>query len=204
MEEKKIYIEEWFPTQIMSTDADNLLPLGLKFFKVTDMSKYKTDMYKNGYSSYFGDKMMPDIPEVEEFKTALIQICTVFATHQGVDLENNELKVTDLWMNYMLRDCTHESHVHGRSHYSGTFYINNPDGVGKFRFLSPVRQYWQFCDPPRLKSADGNRESCAHMELTPSPGKLIMWNSWLRHEVLSHKSDEPRLSISFNIYAEPK
>jgi len=112
--------------------------------------------------------------------------------------------VTDIWMNYMLRDGAHESHVHGDSHYSGTLYINNPEGVGNVRFHNPVRQYWEFCDPPKLQSAYGNRESCGYVEFKPVPGRVIMWNSWLRHEIMPHHSDEPRLSISFNLYAERK
>ena len=203
MNERKLYIEEWFPTQISCTNADDLLPLAVKMFDVTDMSSYKTDKYDNGYTSYFSNNSMPDIPEVEEFKKELIDVCTLFAEHQGVDLENNHLKVDEIWMNYMKRNGTHVPHIHAESHYSGTFYINGPEGVGKIRFYSPIRQYWDFCNPPILKSAEGNRESCAYMEHVPAPGELVMWNSWLRHEVMSHQSDEPRLSISFNIYAYP-
>jgi uncharacterized protein (TIGR02466 family) len=203
MTDQKLYIEEWFPTQIMCTNAVNLLPLAQKMFAVTDMSSYKTDKYDNGYTSFFDSNRMPDIPEVEEFKKELILISAVLAGHQGVDLQNNTLKVSDIWMNCMERNGTHGAHVHGESHYSGTFYINAPEGVGKILFHSPIRQYWDFCDPPRLKSADGNRESCAYTQHVPAPGKLLLWNSWLRHEVTPHQSDEARLSISFNIYAHP-
>jgi uncharacterized protein (TIGR02466 family) len=188
----------------MHTDAVYLLPLVNKIFDASDMTQYKDERYKNGYTSYFGKDHMPDIPEVNQLKNELIAICTKLATVQGVDLENNQLTVTDIWLNCMLRGGAHEPHVHAESHYSGTVYINNPVGVGKIKFHSPVRQYWEFCDPPKLKSADGNRESCAFVEFNPVPGRVVIWNSWLKHQVMEHNSDEPRLSISFNIYAEPK
>ena len=34
--------------------------------------------------------------------------------------------------------------------------------------------------------------------LKPAPGTVLMWESWLRHEVPANRAAEQRISISFN------
>jgi uncharacterized protein (TIGR02466 family) len=34
--------------------------------------------------------------------------------------------------------------------------------------------------------------------LTPKPGAVLMWESWLRHEVPANAAKSERISISFN------
>jgi len=197
-------VEEWFPTQIMSGDASHLIPIADKLFEMTDLTKHENECYENGYTTYFSNVKYPDIGEVHKFQSDIIEYCTELAKIQGVDLETNKLEFGDMWLNSMGKDCAHESHVHGNSIYSGTFYVNNPEGSSKIRFHSPVRQYYDFCLPPILKSESGNRITCAFTEHQPFPGKLLLWNSWVRHEVMLNQSEKPRLSISFNIHVNKK
>lgn len=197
-------VQEWFPTQIMSGDASDLIPIAQKLFEMTDFTKHQNELYENGSTTYYSNIKYPDIPDIVNFKSNIIECCLELAKIQGVDLENNKLEFGDMWLNSMGKDCTHQSHVHGDSSYSGTFYVNNPEGASKIRFHSPVKEYYDFCPLPILKSESGNRVTCAYCEHEPSPGKLVLWNSWLRHEVLINKSETPRLSISFNIHVIKK
>ena len=32
----------------------------------------------------------------------------------------------------------------------------------------------------------------------PQAGDIVMWESWLRHEVMASASEEARISVSFN------
>jgi uncharacterized protein (TIGR02466 family) len=50
--------------------------------------------------------------------------------------------------------------------------------------------------PPRLPKAD--EASRAFVYLTPEPGAVLMWESWLRHEVPASRARSERISISFN------
>ena len=50
--------------------------------------------------------------------------------------------------------------------------------------------------PTRLK--DAPRELQPFVYVTPEAGEVLMWESWLRHEVPMNMSEEERISVSFN------
>ena len=50
---------------------------------------------------------------------------------------------------------------------------------------------------PRRK-ADAPDNVRSFVTLSPSPGTVFLWESWLRHEVLAGAAKGPRISISFN------
>ena len=63
-----------------------------------------------------------------------------------------------------------------------------PSGSGDIRFEDP-RLPLMMAAPPR---------EAAFVTLEPRAGLLLLWESWLRHEVLAGKAKRERLSISFN------
>jgi uncharacterized protein (TIGR02466 family) len=89
----------------------------------------------------------------------------------------------------------HSGHVHPNSIISGTFYVEVPNGSGAIRFEDP-RLPLMMSAPPRQKDAPEELQSFVSVE--PRPGLLLMWESWLRHEVLAGSGRGERLSISFN------
>ena len=50
--------------------------------------------------------------------------------------------------------------------------------------------------PPRR--LDAPEDARAFVYLTPEPGTVFMWESWLRHEVPANQAKSDRISISFN------
>jgi uncharacterized protein (TIGR02466 family) len=49
--------------------------------------------------------------------------------------------------------------------------------------------------PPRTGADEGNR---AWVTLPARPGQLVLFESWLRHEVPANRISAARVSISFN------
>ena len=70
-----------------------------------------------------------------------------------------------------------------------------PPGGGGLRLEDP-RLPLMMAAPPRL--ADAPPFARTFVTLTPEPGTLYMWESWLRHEVLPSRAKTPRVSLSFN------
>jgi uncharacterized protein (TIGR02466 family) len=70
-----------------------------------------------------------------------------------------------------------------------------PQGSGAIKFEDPRLERFMAA-PPRLGSA--RLEHQAFVYEMPKVGTLIMWESWLRHEVPANMSDEARISLSFN------
>jgi uncharacterized protein (TIGR02466 family) len=50
--------------------------------------------------------------------------------------------------------------------------------------------------PPR--TADAREELKTFVYAKPSLGDVLLWESWLRHEVPMNMSEEDRISVSFN------
>ncbi len=78
---------------------------------------------------------------------------------------------------------------------SGTLYVEAPTGSGSIRFEDP-RLPMMMAAPSRTQ--DAPEELRPFVSVEPRPGLLLMWESWLRHEVLSGSGKGERLSISFN------
>jgi uncharacterized protein (TIGR02466 family) len=100
-------------------------------------------------------------------------------------------KLDSLWVNLLKGGGHHSGHIHPHSTLSGTLYVEVPDGSGEIRFEDP-RLPMMMAAP--VSSADGGR----FVSIAPRPGLILMWESWLRHEVRPSRHKGERLSISFN------
>jgi hypothetical protein len=183
-------IKDIFPVQLYEKKLEHLLPLATKMFESAD--------FNNGYTTWFSEVRCPDIAESHTFKQEILRHTTDFAIMQGLDMRNCQAQMTSfgLWLNKMPEGQSHESHIHGGSQYSGTFYVNAPEGSANIRYHNPNRLMWKYNTYPIVRW--DNSSTCDSIDETPEAGKLLLWNSWLEHEVLLNKSSTPRLSISFN------
>ena len=99
------------------------------------------------------------------------------------------------WINILGEGGNHSSHIHPNSVISGTVYIAMPEGAGAIKFEDP-RLPMMMAAPALLP--DAPRDARRFFYETPKAGDILMWESWLRHEVVSGPHTEPRISISFN------
>ena len=76
----------------------------------------------------------------------------------------------------------------------GTFYVEAPAQSGPIRFEDP-RLPLMMAAPSRR--ADAPEDLQTFVTVDPRPGLLLIWESWLRHQVRPGNKAE-RLSISFN------
>jgi uncharacterized protein (TIGR02466 family) len=98
-------------------------------------------------------------------------------------------------VNIMYTGCTHPMHIHPHSFISGTYYLDIPRGASAIRFEDP--RYGLFMSRPPLKKSAKEQQQ-THFSVPTSAGDVVLFESWLRHDVPLHGSKEPRISISFN------
>lgn len=111
------------------------------------------------------------------------------------DLGGKPLCMTDCWVNVMPRGVTHGLHLHPLSVVSGTYYVRVPRGAPGLKFEDPRLERYMGA-PPR--TADAGERNRAWVTMPAAPGSLLLFESWLRHEVVSNQSAGERVSISFN------
>jgi uncharacterized protein (TIGR02466 family) len=141
-----------------------------------------------GYTSYASlDDLPRRDPAFAELAKLLGRHALRFAEECAFDLPRKP-KLDSLWANLLKDGAQHSGHIHPHSILSGTLYVEVPAGAGAIRFEDPRL--------PLMMAAPTRPDSFVSVE--PRPGLLLVWESWLRHEVLSGAGRGERLSISFN------
>jgi uncharacterized protein (TIGR02466 family) len=154
----------------------------------------------NGYGGYTSYASLNDLPTRASvfavLKRRLDRHATAFARDLAFDLgARGRLTLDSLWVNVLKPGAAHSGHIHPHSVLSGTVYLTVPTGAGALRLEDP-RLPLMMAAPTRL--ADAPEEARTFVTLTPTPGAVLMWESWLRHEVLPNRARTARVSLSFN------
>ncbi|MBA4048329.1 MAG: hypothetical protein C0476_07305 [Sphingomonas sp.] len=149
-----------------------------------------------GYTSYasLGDLPQRD-PAFADLAKLLNRHVAAFADACAYDLAGRKLKLDSLWANVMQPGATHSGHIHPHSVVSGTVYVAVPPGAGAIRFEDPRLALMMAAPLPRADAGD-DQQRFVHVE--PAPGTVLLWESWLRHEVMPHAGKGERISVSFN------
>jgi uncharacterized protein (TIGR02466 family) len=199
-------IRAWFPTFIYS---EPLRKTGLERFNA-DLAKECRDLrdfdkagrdwskrnYPGGYTSY------ASLNELHRFSSTFTGLerqiarhVRAFAKALDMNLRGREIRMTDCWVNIMPPSASHSLHLHPLSFLSGTYYAATPPGCPGLKFEDPRLERFMAA-PPRLPGA--RRENQTHITYPAKAGQLILFESWLRHEVAQNRVDAERISISFN------
>jgi uncharacterized protein (TIGR02466 family) len=118
-----------------------------------------------------------------------------FARRIDMDLREATLAMTDCWVNMMSRDAVHPPHQHPGASVSGTFYVSTPPGCSGIRFEDPRLEMSRAAPPRRADCRPENRQQVTY---AAEAGKVILFESWMRHEVVSNPTADQRVSVSFN------
>ena len=149
-----------------------------------------------GYTSYGSLNDLPHRdPAFGELKRRLDRHAKAFANDLAFDLGAGRLKLDSLWVNVLKPGAAHSGHIHPHSVISGTVYVATPMGSSALKLEDP-RLPMMMAAPPRR--ADAPDEARAFVYLQPEAGTVLMWESWLRHEVPANQAKAERISISFN------
>jgi uncharacterized protein (TIGR02466 family) len=103
--------------------------------------------------------------------------------------------MTDCWVNIMPRRTAHPLHLHPLSTLSGTYYVHTPTGSPGLKFEDPRLERFMAAPPRRAGARAANR---SWVTLPAAAGRLLLFESWLRHEVAANPAGGERVSISFN------
>ncbi|MCL6697904.1 TIGR02466 family protein [Sphingomonas sp. NSE70-1] len=146
-----------------------------------------------GYTSYAS---LNDLPRRDPAFDDLKRVLTAHAVRFAKDLAwGVKPKLDSIWVNLLKPGGHHSAHIHPHSILSGTLYVEVAKGSGPIRFEDP-RLPMMMAAP--VRDEDAAEELRPFVAVEPRPGLLLLWESWLRHEVLPGTAKADRLSISFN------
>ena len=150
--------------------------------------RWSREHHYAGYTSYASLNDLPRRdPAFAELAKLLTKHASKFADECAFDLKQKP-RLDSLWVNSLKAGGHHAGHIHPHSIISGTLYVEVPAGAGAIRFEDPRL--------PLMMAAPSRADTFVTVQ--PRAGLLLLWESWLRHEVLPGAGRGERLSISFN------
>jgi uncharacterized protein (TIGR02466 family) len=154
---------------------------------------------KNGYPGYTSYASLNDLPwrfpVFKELQKRLDRQVADFAKALEFDLDGKRIVLDSLWINVLPHGGVHTSHIHPHSVISGTVYVAMPDGASAIKFEDPRHAMMMYAPARKAKAAEENR---SFIYRAPTPGTVLLWESWLRHEVPVNMAEDERISVSFN------
>ena len=113
-----------------------------------------------------------------------------------------DFEITCCWASMSPPDAAHGMHNHPNNFLSGVYYVQTNKGANTINFHDP-RSQAEIIKPPAMGLTAENTDQVV---VKVRNGTLLIFPSWLAHSVDANRSDETRISISFNVmfsaYAE--
>ena len=199
-------VQSFFPTRIYAAPLqrqpwkafnDRLLRecLQLRHDDVAGQ-RWSAANYPGGFTSYGSASRMQQMsPTFARLEKLLDRHVPKLAAALDLDLAGRPLAMTDCWVNIMPRHVVHSLHLHPLSTISGTYYVQTPRGVPGLKFEDPRLDRYMAA-PPR--KADCHPENRPWVVMPAAAGSLLLFESWLRHEVVPNPVERERISVSFN------
>ena len=178
---------------------------GYEIFKTSEWDGSRSSTSKNGLNDLFfahqkqtwetHHKLWPPLQNskiIEGLIRAIRDLALKYLSAADPDYDSSkEANTLEIYMWAGIHEgcVSHLAHYHPNSAISGTYYVAVPEKGSGELILS---------DPRGLLPPFGGR----HIH-TPKAGEVILFPSWLRHEVSpSCSAISPRIALSFNVIGE--
>jgi uncharacterized protein (TIGR02466 family) len=158
--------------------------------------KWSAKNYPGGYTSYASLNQLHKFSSTfGTLEKKITQHVKKFAAELDMDLRGRTIAMTDFWVNIMPEHAAHSLHLHPLSFISGTYYVVTPPGCPGLKFEDPRLSKFMAAPPKTAKVRAANQP---HITYPTAAGNVILFESWLRHEVAANRTNDERISVSFN------
>lgn len=112
--------------------------------------------------------------------------------------ENTKLDILRAWTNIDNTMPIDTPHIHPDATFSGVYYVKGTGEIenGSLVLHSPVAAL-QHCINPTIISSN-NYFNCFAHTIPPKTGRLVLFPSWIMHNVQKNYTQEERISIAFD------
>tara|TARA_S200000501_G_scaffold309689_1_gene299687 strand:+ start:485 stop:1087 length:603 start_codon:yes stop_codon:yes gene_type:complete len=187
-------VENIFPVPIHVIDVDNFSSLQKKLiylaYKENKKNQGRTASNVGGYQSF---------PfQLREKNDKLSQILLDIFSNLPCFKKSIQFE-SSAWININKSGDSNQNHNHPATNLAGVLWIKIPENSGNIRFLSP----YNFLAYGEINSytEDFKKMTGYYYDYVfePKEGSMIIFPAHLVHKVEENKSNEDRISVSFNI-----
>ena len=139
---------------------------------------------------------------IKEIEETILKEANRFFRSAGYtyDKDRYEFRVANLWFNEMESGSNHPKHAHYGSVLSGCFYVEVPPNSGGITFYGPLARI----DKADLRVEDYTIFNSISWTILPEAGNMLLWESYLQHEVPTSVFIGKRRSIAFDVSLDIK
>ena len=116
------------------------------------------------------------------------------------NLQTQEVKISNMWAIINKKGSLNQKHLHSNNDLSAAYYVTAEENCGDIIFYDP-RPATIYKHPiakkPNILNATIN-------SISPEPGMLVLFPSYLEHSVDPNLSEQKRIVISFNLSLDKK
>lgn len=206
-------IELW-PSLIGVHQFDNAASINPLFQRIF-VAMRATDPDYSGNDSFYASRddllhrvKLPEWKDFLEFSAAAVRD-TAKKANQGIwpnESVDLQIEINGIWFQISNEGASHDIHTHGNCSWSAVYIVDvdsneqNHNGRtrtstnGITRFYSPLFE--------RLGGAYMDYGNAylqnATVDFDPTPGRLLVFPSWLPHQAMPYNGERERIIISFN------
>ena len=186
-----------------------IFPIPIHVIDINDFDEYKDILVKEIYQERDEDPIGRKISnyggwqsnqvDIHESKSETLKKVILDSLPQLESLSNSVSMIVAGWKNINGPGDFNCFHNHPRSDLSGVLWIKAPKDSGNLVFSSPqlFNRYQELDSYTNEFKYNSNLYMSYYF--TPKEGRILIFPSDLEHEVKENKSDEDRISYSFNI-----
>lgn len=137
------------------------------------------------------DKDVLSRPQFKDLKNLLIKESKKY--YKDILKYSNDFKITTSWFTKTLKDESSNYHKHSNALISGVLYLKVPKNSGDINFQVYNDETFH------LDCTEYNIYNSTNYTFETFPNLLIMFPSNLYHKILKSESNEPRISLAFNM-----
>ncbi len=183
-------------------NIDDLIPTPVLKYRVPESIMQGTQSYYESkqnllpqndqqYSDFFDEQKDFKLEELPELHNLILNAIDLYVEQTGITIKEDSF---GYWtQDYRETGQYHELHAHGVSGISGVYWIQANDAAGQFVFHNP--------DPISYfvpKHRDSKYVS-PKSYIKPTAGMLILFPSYIKHEVEPSKEGAIRATLAFNL-----
>tara|TARA_Y100000004_G_scaffold195987_1_gene264590 strand:+ start:2502 stop:3113 length:612 start_codon:yes stop_codon:yes gene_type:complete len=116
---------------------------------------------------------------------------------------NYDTNIDNLWFNVNRKHNYNHIHMHPGSEFSGVYYLEAPTDCGNLTFYNPNKALNNVVFYNR-NFGTYNEFNSLQYHVKPKKNLLVLFPAFLEHSVDMNLSDEPRISLAFNIQVKPE
>jgi uncharacterized protein (TIGR02466 family) len=183
-----------FPTIIGSATnielANEALPAVQRVLSENDNINAEWKLYKSTY----GKNINVTVPILKDLNKFVIHSFEQYTKFLGVN--NFSVDGLSFFYSSITEKEFHPIHSHINCSFSGVYYLKVPQNSSKIRFWHPNYESFDFS---KHNIDITSQKLWNYYDLSPFSGQLLMWPSWVKHEVIPSTTSEERITAVFNI-----